>query len=106
MKCSLEDRLLDFLFEFCLDVFHKDEVSECLFFVSKGPISMIGYTIESCIFGKYIIYSHDHQTHYHSYTDDTPIAMKLVKSKITIDVLKLISIHDENDYSMSSAKMI
>ena len=106
MECGLEDRLLYLLLEFCLDILHEDEVSEYLFFVSECSIGMIGYTIERCISCEYIVDSHDHQTHDYRYTDAAPVSMKLVESEIAIDVLELVGVHDGDDYSTSSAKMI
>ena len=94
MKRRLEDRLLNLLLEFCLDIFHEDEVSEYLFFVSECSISMIGYIIEYCMSCEYIVDSHDDQAYDNRYADDTPISMELVESEVAIDVLELVGVHD------------
>ena len=67
---------------------------------------MIRYTIECCVSCEHIVDSHDDQSDEYRYTDDTPISLKLVESEIAIDVLELVGIHDGDDYSTSSAKMI
>ena len=107
VKCRLKDRLLNLLLEFCLDIFHEDEVSEYLFFMCESSVCMVGDTIESRVTHEHIAYYHHDHAADEWYDEYHPVSLELIESEIRIDVLELIEgIHMWMDYSTSSAKMI
>jgi hypothetical protein len=78
VKCCLEDRLLYFFFELCLDILHEDEVSECLFFVCESSVCMVGDIIESRVTHEDIAcYHHDHAAD-ERYDEHHPVSLELI----------------------------
>ncbi len=93
VECCLEDRLLYFFFEFCLYIFHEDEIGESFFLVSESPICMISYAIESSESDHTIDKSDHYDTSDNSDQGRCPVSIKLVERDIAIDVAECVVFH-------------
>lgn len=109
MKCCFEYCLLNFLFEFCLDILHEDQISESFFLFGKC-LFYISHRGMDCDYPhKYVESSHENYPSDKWPCKKNPIRMKLIESEISVNILKLIGgIHNEKleDYSTSSPNMI